>query len=56
MNETTSTQIVSAQQPPPSKYLWTADGWIRGIRKVETARRLHSDSSGDTMPSQEARA
>jgi hypothetical protein len=32
MNETTSTfQGSAGQLPPPSKYLWTADGRIRGI-------------------------
>ena len=39
MNEMISTvnAVSVPQQPPPSKYLWTADGWIRGIRRLAPA-------------------
>jgi hypothetical protein len=34
MNEPASAvDAVSIRRPPPSTYLWTADGWIRELRR-----------------------
>ncbi|MFI5351259.1 MAG: hypothetical protein ACHQ2Z_17070 [Elusimicrobiota bacterium] len=45
MNEMSSTfQGVSAVPPAPaSKYLWTADGWIRGIRRPPSGGEQDAD-------------
>jgi hypothetical protein len=45
MNETSSAvDAVPFRRPPPSTYLWTADGWIRGIRRPTDAGPAASGS------------
>jgi hypothetical protein len=40
MNETASAaSAVSVRRPPPSTYLWTADGWIRPLRRPAAPER-----------------
>jgi hypothetical protein len=60
MNEMSSTfqEVSGAVQAPPSKYLWTADGWIRGIRRPASTGEEDADSgreTGDAFLRQEQR-